>query len=61
MAKELICRDLGIACNQVIRAETEEELLERVVEHALTVHGIDLMQVGLLEQIKAAVHADKAS
>ncbi len=61
MAKELICRDLGIACNQVIRAETEEELLERVVEHALTVHGIDLMQVGLLEQIKAAVREDKAS
>ena len=61
MAKELICRDLGIACDQRIRAETDEELLEKVAEHALTVHGIDLMQVGLLEQIRAAVHSDRAS
>ncbi len=61
MARELICRDLGIACDQIIRAETEEELLKRVVEHVLTVHGIDLTQTGLLEQIKSVVFTEKAS
>jgi hypothetical protein len=29
MAKELRCRDLGIECNQVIRARTQEELSTR--------------------------------
>jgi predicted small metal-binding protein len=41
MAKELRCRDLGIECNQVIRARTQEELIERVAEHVLAVHGFD--------------------
>ncbi|UCC71889.1 MAG: DUF1059 domain-containing protein [Gemmatimonadota bacterium] len=56
MAKELRCRDLGMNCSQVIRAETEEELLERVAEHALTVHGIDVVQAGMLEQLQAVIY-----
>jgi predicted small metal-binding protein len=36
------CRDLGFACDQEIRAETEEEVLRQAAEHAHTVHGIQV-------------------
>ncbi|MFB0569124.1 MAG: DUF1059 domain-containing protein, partial [Nitrososphaeria archaeon] len=40
MAKMLRCRDVGVDCDGVIRAETEEELMGKVAEHAKTAHGI---------------------
>lgn len=40
MAKMLRCRDAGVDCDAVIRAETEEELMRKVAEHAKTVHGM---------------------
>jgi predicted small metal-binding protein len=61
MAKELRCRDLGIECNQVIRAKTEEELIEKAVQHVLTVHGFDPIEAGMLEQVEAAIYTVEAS
>ncbi|NIO33186.1 MAG: DUF1059 domain-containing protein [Gemmatimonadetes bacterium] len=61
MAKELRCRDLGIECNQVIRAKTEEALIEKAVQHVLTVHGFDPIQAGMLEQVEAAIYTVEAS
>jgi predicted small metal-binding protein len=55
MAKELRCRDLGIDCSQVIRADTEEELIEKAAEHAIMVHGIDVIAAGMLEWLKAEI------
>ncbi|MGD2153584.1 MAG: DUF1059 domain-containing protein [Gemmatimonadales bacterium] len=61
MAKELRCRDLGIECNQVIRAETQEQLIEKVVEHVLAVHGFDPIQAGMLEELEAAIYTVQTS
>jgi predicted small metal-binding protein len=61
MAKELRCRDLGIECNQVIRARTQEELIERVAEHVLAVHGFDPVDAGMLEQLEAAIYTIETS
>jgi predicted small metal-binding protein len=61
MAKELRCCDLGILCNQVIRAKTQEELIEKVVEHVLAVHGFDPIQAGMLEQLEAAIYTIERS
>ena len=58
MAKELRCRDLGIECSQVIRAETEEELIEKAAEHAMSVHGFDVTEPYMLEQLKAVIYTD---
>lgn len=55
MAKELRCSDLAIDCEAVIRGETEEEVLEKAVMHALTSHGIDMIEAQMLEQLKAAI------
>lgn len=51
---EFKCRDLAIACNVVIRGETEAELLERATAHALTAHGLSVDE-HLLEELKAVI------
>jgi len=55
MAKILRCRDVGVDCNEVIRAETEEELMRKVAEHAKTVHGMSEISPDLAAKVKAAI------
>jgi predicted small metal-binding protein len=38
--KVVNCRDVGFDCDGVVRAETEEEALRRVAEHARDKHGV---------------------
>jgi predicted small metal-binding protein len=39
MALVVHCRDIGFDCDGVVRAETEEELLQQVAAHAKSAHG----------------------
>jgi predicted small metal-binding protein len=52
MTKVLHCRELGFDCDGVVRAETEEEVLQQVAEHAREVHKIDKVPPGLVEQAR---------
>jgi predicted small metal-binding protein len=36
------CRDMGIDCEWVARAETEEELMERAEKHGREVHKLEI-------------------
>jgi predicted small metal-binding protein len=49
----------GIECSQVIRAETEEELIEKAAEHAMSVHGFDVTEPYMLEQLKAVIYTTR--
>jgi predicted small metal-binding protein len=42
MAKVLRCKDAGFDCGEEIRAETEEEVLQKAAEHAKKVHNLDV-------------------
>jgi predicted small metal-binding protein len=55
MAKVVHCSDVGFDCDGVVRAETEEEILEKVAEHAETVHNLKEITEELVEQVRAAV------
>jgi len=55
MAKILRCRDVGVDCDGVIRAETEEELMKKVAEHAKTVHGMTEISPEMAAKVKAAI------
>jgi len=55
MAKMLRCRDIGVDCDGVIRAETEEELMRKVAEHAKTVHGMSQISPDMAAKVKAAI------
>jgi predicted small metal-binding protein len=58
MVKMLRCRDVGVDCDGVIRAETEEELMRKVAEHAKTVHDISEISPDLAAKVKAAIIED---
>jgi len=55
MGKMLRCRDVGVDCDAVIRAETETELMEKVVEHAKSVHGMTEISPETAAKVKAAI------
>ena len=40
MAKVLRCRDVGMDCDFVAQADTEEEILQRAAVHACMVHNM---------------------
>ena len=55
MVKTLLCRDIGVDCDGKISAETEEELMKKVAEHAKTVHGISEISPEMAKKVKAAI------
>lgn len=40
MGKVLYCKDSGAPCDEVIRGETQEEVLKKAAVHAAEAHGI---------------------
>lgn len=40
--KVLHCRELGFDCDGVVRAESEEEVLQQVADHAKEVHQVEV-------------------
>lgn len=56
MSKTIRCRDLGFDCDAVVRAETEEDALRQVAEHAKAVHGIETVPPEVVAQARDAMH-----
>lgn len=52
MTKVVYCRDVGMDCDGVIRAETEEEVLRLVAEHAKDVHNMKEIPEELVEKVR---------
>jgi len=48
----LYCKDLGFDCEGVVRAETEEEAMQMVAQHAKDVHEIDEITPEIALQVK---------
>jgi predicted small metal-binding protein len=57
MAKEIACNDLMKGCAFTATAETEDDLLRQVAEHASTAHGVKEVTPELAAQLKAAIRA----
>lgn len=38
--KTLKCSDVGFICKAIVKAKTEEEVLQQAAEHASAVHGV---------------------
>jgi predicted small metal-binding protein len=55
MTKVVNCRDVGFDCEGVIRAETEEEALKLVAEHAKEVHGMEEVPPEVVEKVRAVM------
>jgi len=51
------CKDVGMDCEFEATAETEDELMKKIAEHAAEVHGLETIPPELLEKVKAAIKA----
>ena len=56
MAKEMRCADVGMDCDFVATAESVDQLMEKVVEHAREVHGITEVTPDLAAKVSAVIH-----
>jgi len=55
MAKALRCRDVGMDCDFVARAETEEEILKKAAEYAASAHDMKEIPEEVLARVRAAI------
>jgi predicted small metal-binding protein len=58
VTKVVNCRDVGFDCEGVIRAETEEEALRLVAEHAKDVHGMEEVPPDVVEKVRAVMQEE---
>lgn len=55
MSVEFRCEDVGAVCNAKIRADTPEELIEKIAEHADHEHGVPDMTETLVDYARTVV------
>ncbi len=55
MTKVVNCRDVGFDCDGVVRAETEEEVLGLVAQHAKEAHGIEEVTAEVVEKVRSVM------
>lgn len=55
MSKRIRCADVGMDCDFAALADSEDELLELVVEHAERVHQIDEISPELKQKVMDAI------
>ena len=55
MAKVLRCRDVGMDCDFVAQADTEEEILQRTAVHACMVHNMQEILAEVMTAVRTAI------
>jgi len=55
MAKAVSCRDVGADCDFEARADTEEELMRKLAQHAREGHNMHEIPQELRDKIKAHI------
>jgi predicted small metal-binding protein len=62
LTKSFRCADAGVVCRAEITGKTEEEVLQKAVEHAREKHGVDLTASTTLANFaKSAIRDEGAS
>ena len=61
MSKSFRCADAGVVCRAKVTGDTEDEVLQKAVEHAREKHGVDLTSSTTLAKFaRAAIRDDDA-
>jgi predicted small metal-binding protein len=55
MEKSFTCSDAGVNCNWSASAENHEDLLNKIKEHAKSVHNFEEIPPELYEKVKNAI------
>ncbi len=59
MTKVFACRDAGLSCGARVTGESEQEVLDKAVEHAREKHGVDLTQASTLARFAQSLIRDE--
>ena len=55
MSKVLKCREVALDCNFVARADTEEEILKLIAEHANITHGVKDIPEQVVTRVRGVI------
>lgn len=55
MAKVLKCREVGLDCNFVARADTEDEIMKQIADHANTTHGVKDLPEEVIVKVRSVI------
>jgi len=55
MAKTISCRDVGVDCDFMAKADTLDELMQMTAKHAKEAHGFDSIPPELVPVVQAAI------
>ncbi|HYO46172.1 MAG TPA: DUF1059 domain-containing protein [Gemmatimonadota bacterium] len=55
MAKELHCGEIMDGCPEVIRGETEEEIMRKGAQHARDAHGVEELDDATIHAVKSKI------
>ena len=55
MAKNFTCSDVGVNCNWSASSENDEDLLNKIKEHAKSAHNFEEIPPELYEKVKDAI------
>ena len=58
MSLTVHCRDVGFDCDGIVKAETEDDLLQQVAEHAQTVHGVEKVTGEIVAKVKSVIREE---
>ena len=58
--KVLRCRDVGFDCDTVMRAETEEKVLQQAAEHAKSAHDLNEISEEAVAKVRTVIRDEKA-
>jgi predicted small metal-binding protein len=60
MAKVLRCRDVGMDCDFVAQANSEEEILQQAAQHAHMIHNMQEIPAEVIAAVRAAIRDTQA-
>jgi len=55
MDKEIYCRDIGLDCDLMVCADTEEQVLSKAMDHLKTIHNINGFSENLYEKAQSSI------
>jgi predicted small metal-binding protein len=62
LSKSFRCADAGVVCRAKVTGDTEDEVLQKAIEHARERHGVDLTSSTTLAKFaRGAIRDDDAA
>lgn len=55
MTVSVACKDVGVNCDFKAEAQTEEELLKKVAQHAKEAHNMSSVDAATLAKVKSVI------